>query len=477
MENQIRVRFAPSPTGYLHVGGLRTALYDYLYARKVGGTFILRIEDTDRNRYVEGAVENLIKSLQEVGLDYDEGPDCGGEYGPYFQSERTELYQKYAQELIDKGAAYPCFCTEDDLNAMREAQKETGHVVGYDGRCRNIPAEEAKARIAAGEPHVIRLKVPQEGEVVFFDVVRQRVVFQWETVDDQVLIKSDGYPTYHLANVVDDHLMGVSHVIRGEEWLPSTPKHIFMYEQFGWKTPKWVHLPLILNPDRSKLSKRQGDVAIEDFLKKGYLSEALLNFIALLGWHASGDRELFSIDELVKEFSFKRISKAGAVFDLEKLNWMNQHYMKTLDLGYITLKARPFFQDAGLPVDDMEKLSRIVEIARERVHTLLQMAQFSTIFYQLPSLDAEKADFAAQVSAQKVFAYWRDALAELDLNDDAAVNQLIKETGKACDVKGKHLYFPIRLALFGDYHGPEVPTLLRILGRQAAIDRFAALIK
>ncbi len=476
MKNQIRVRFAPSPTGYLHVGGLRTALYDYLYARKTNGKFILRIEDTDRTRYVEGAVENLIKSLNEVGLDYDEGPEVGGEFGPYFQSERTELYQRYARELVEKGAAYPCFCTTEDLEKMREEQKAAGTGMGYDGRCRHIDPAEAQRRIAAGEPHVIRLKVPMKGEVVFYDVVRGRVVFQWDTVDDQVLIKSDGYPTYHLANVVDDHHMGVSHVIRGEEWLSSTPKHLFMYQQFGWKPPKWVHLPLILNPDRSKLSKRQGDVATEDFLRKGYLPEALLNFIALLGWHDSGDRELFTLDELVRAFSFKRISKAGAVFDLEKLNWMNQHYMKTLDLGYIVIKALPFFQDAGLPVDDMEQLRLIIDFSRERVHTLQELAEFSKVFFTTPILDAEKSVFATQDAAQKIFAFWAEQIPSLDCNDDAAINALIKETTKVCGVKGKELYFPLRLALFGDYHGPEVAALLRIIGKEEAQKRFAGLL-
>ena len=310
MNSEIRVRFAPSPTGFLHVGGLRTALYDYLYARKTAGKFILRIEDTDRTRFIEGAAEKLIQTLKDVGLEFDEGPEKDGVVGPYYQSLRTEIYKKYIDELIEKDAAYYCFCSSDDLDKMREEQRAKGIDPKYDGRCRKLSKEERAKRLDEGKPFVVRLKVPQEGEITFYDIVREKVTFPWKMVDDQILIKSDGFPTYHLANVVDDHLMGITHVIRGEEWLSSVPKHLLLYEQFGWKPPKMAHLPLLLNPDKSKLSKRQGDVAVEDYLEKGYLPEALLNFIALLGWHPKGDRELFTLEELEKEFSMKRITKA-----------------------------------------------------------------------------------------------------------------------------------------------------------------------
>jgi len=477
MSTEPRVRFAPSPTGYLHVGGLRTALYDYLYARKVGGKFILRIEDTDRNRYVEGAVENLMKSLKAVGLNYDEGPDAGGEFGPYFQSERTEMYKKYAQELLDKDAAYPCFCTAEEQAKMREEQKAKGLDTGYDGRCRHISKEDAAQRVAGGEAHVIRLKIPTEGEVTFYDMVREKVTFGWDTVDDQVLIKTDGFPTYHLANVVDDHHMQITHVIRGEEWLPSTPKHIFMYEQFGWKAPKWVHLPLILNPDRSKLSKRQGDVATEDFLKKGFLPEALINFIALLGWHPSGDRELFSLEELVKAFSLKRITKAGSVFDLEKLRWMNQQYMKSLDVKDIANRSKTYFVEAGLDISDENKYVGIIDFARERAHTLPEMVEVANVFFRYPELDEEKLAFAAEEAPQKVFAYWAEKLAEKAEWSEAELNDLMKATTAETGAKGKNLYWPVRLALFGDFHGPDVPTLIAILGNVESAKRFKDLVK
>ncbi|MBT5421231.1 MAG: glutamate--tRNA ligase, partial [Candidatus Cloacimonetes bacterium] len=279
MSNEIRVRFAPSPTGYLHVGSLRTALYNYLYAKKVGGQFILRIEDTDQTRYVNGAVENLLSTLEAMGLDFDEGPEKGGDFGPYFQSERTEIYNKYVKELLEKGMAYRCFCTSEDLSKMRDEQKAKGLDTKYNGHCRNLTEKEINEHLENKDNFVIRLKIPLDGEITFYDIVREKVTFPWKMVDDQVLVKSDGFPTYHLANVVDDHLMEITHVIRGEEWLSSVPKHLLLYKAFGWKPPKLCHLPLLLNPDKSKLSKRQGDVAVEDFVNKGYLTETLLNFV------------------------------------------------------------------------------------------------------------------------------------------------------------------------------------------------------
>ncbi|HHE54163.1 MAG TPA: glutamate--tRNA ligase, partial [Caldithrix abyssi] len=326
----VRVRFAPSPTGYVHVGSLRTALYNYLFARHNKGQFVLRIEDTDRNRYVPGAVENLLETLQWAGLDYDEGPEKGGPYGPYFQSERMEIYSQHVQILLEKDAAYPCFCSEERLSAMREEQAQKNLPIMYDGHCRNIPKEQALERMK-NETHVIRLKVPRNGTTIVEDLIRGTVSFENNVIDDQILLKSDGYPTYHLANVVDDHLMKISHVIRGEEWLPSTPKHILLYQAFGWELPQFAHLPLLLNPDRTKLSKRQGDVAVEDYRAKGFLPQALVNFVALLGWNKGDDQEIFSLEELIEYFSLERVNKAGAVFDLKKLEWMNGHYIRNID--------------------------------------------------------------------------------------------------------------------------------------------------
>nr|HPR18439.1 glutamate--tRNA ligase [Candidatus Cloacimonadota bacterium] len=389
----------------------------------------------------------------------------------------TELYRKYAQELIEKGAAYYCFCTPEELEQQRLEQKALGLDTGYNEHCRNLSSAEIEANLVAGKPYVIRLKTPKEGEIVFYDLVRDRVSFPWQQIDDQVLIKSDGFPTYHLANVVDDHLMKVSHVIRGEEWLPSTPKHIFMYQVLGWKTPKWVHLPLILNPDKSKLSKRQGDVATEDYLKKGYLPEALLNFIALLGWHAPGNRELYTVDELVHDFSLKRISKAGAVFDPEKLNWMNSHYLKTLELGYIAIKAKPFFANAGFRITDQERFLLVTDVARQRVNTLAEMPEVARPFFFSPEFDEEAKALLSEENSQNIFRFWLQKLSDSFALNDESVNALIKETGMATGAKGKNLYFPLRLALFGCVHGPELTEILAILGKEEAIKRFDAVLK
>lgn len=477
MSNGIRVRFAPSPTGYLHVGSLRTALYNYLYAKNTNGKFILRIEDTDRNRYVEGAVENLIETLQAVGLEYDEGPDKGGDFGPYFQSKRTDIYKKYVQELLDKDATYHCFCTEDDLKKMREEQIAKKMDIRYDGRCRNLSKEQVQQNLAQGKPYVMRAKIPDEGEVVFFDIVRERISIKWETVDDQVLIKSDGYPTYHLANVVDDHLMKITHVIRGEEWLSSVPKHLFLYQSFGWKPPKMCHLPLLLNPDKSKLSKRQGDVAVEDFLKKGYLPEALLNFVALLGWHAKGDDELYTMDKLEKEFSLKRISKAGAVFDIEKLNWMNGHYLRELELGYIAIKAKPFFIEAGLDITDNEKYLKIVDVARNRISTLSEIIETAKPFFTISTYSEEDQQIIDNENSQKLFSFWLKNLKTMESITKENINQLLTRSTEELDIKGKDLYFPLRLALFGSVHGPELPVIFDILGKNEVINRLQKLIK
>ena len=476
MNNEIRVRFAPSPTGYLHVGSLRTALYNYLYARKTGGKFILRIEDTDRSRYVEGAVENLIETLQAVGLEYDEGPDKGGDFGPYFQSQRNDLYKKYFRELLEKDAAYYCFCTEDDLKKMREEQIANKMDVRYDGRCRNLSKEQVQENLAQDKPYVIRAKIPDEGEVVFFDIVRERVSIKWETVDDQVLIKSDGYPTYHLANVVDDHLMEITHVIRGEEWLSSVPKHLFLYNALGWKPPKMCHLPLLLNPDKSKLSKRQGDVAVEDFLKKGYLPEAFLNFVALLGWHTQGDDELYSLDKLKNEFSLKRISKAGAVFDVEKLNWMNGHYLRSLELGYIAIKAKSFFVEAGLDISDNEKYLKIVDVARNRISTLAEITEVAKPFFNISTYSEEDRQIINNENSQKLFSFWLDNLKALDSITEESVNQLLKQSTEELGIKGKDLYFPLRLALFGSVHGPELPVIFDILRKEETIKRLSKML-
>jgi glutamyl-tRNA synthetase len=471
--NEVRVRFAPSPTGYLHVGGLRTALYNYLFARKSGGTFILRIEDTDQKRYVPGALENLMSTLKAVGLEYDEGPDIGGDYGPYIQSERTDTYKKFTDELIDSGNAYYCFCTEERLDTLRDMQRRLKQSSMYDGKCRSLSQSEIEDNLSKNMPYVIRLKYPREGRTVFDDVVREKVAVDNSQIDDQVLIKSDGFPTYHLASVIDDHLMKITHVIRGEEWLSSVPKHLFLYRALGWHAPQFVHLPLLLNSDRSKLSKRQGDVAVESYLDKGYLPEALVNFIALLGWHAADDREVYTLSELEEAFSLERINKAGAIFDIEKLNWMDGIYIRKHEVSDIADRSRQFFLDAGIDISDHAKYLKVIDIARDHVVCLSQMVDHACMFYSDLSFSDEDREFIRQEPAQRIYAHWIDTLSTRKAWAKDDLTSLLKESMKELELKGKHFYFPLRLALFGSCHGPDIPVIIDILGKDEAIRRLS----
>ena len=472
LEQQVRVRFAPSPTGFLHVGGLRTALYNYLFAKRNNGKFILRIEDTDQKRYVPGAIENLVSILHKFGLDYDEGPDKNGEYGPYVQSKRIKIYRKYAQELITKNAAYYCFCSEERLKKLREQRKAAKlSQIMYDGHCRNLSKEEIEQNLANGLPYVIRLKVPKNESIVFYDKVRGKIEIQGNLIDDQILIKSDGYPTYHLANVVDDHLMKITHIIRGEEWLSSTPKHIIIYNALEWEIPKFVHLPLLLNPDGGKLSKRQGDVAVEDYLSKGYLPEALLNFIALLGWHAANDREIYSLKQMEKVFSLKRINKAGAVFDIKKLNWMSGLYIRQLDVKDFAERAKPFFVKAGIDISNEEKYLKVIANAQARVSNLSETIDHSKMFYGKLNFSDDDKIILAEENSQKIYSYWIKHLAKQDNWSAEDIKLLERKTIEYLGLNGKELYFPLRLALFGKCDGPDIPTIIDILGRDKTIKR------
>ncbi len=466
----IKTRFAPSPTGYLHVGGLRTALFNYLFARKQGGQFVLRIEDTDQSRQVEGAVENLLNTFTRLGIDFDEGPTQGGEKGPYFQSQRLDIYHKHIQLLLDANTAYPCFCSEDRLKEVRAKRQAEKLNTPYDRHCVSIPQNLA-IEMMKSQPYVIRLKSPESETVSFKDAVRGEVSFNSDEIDDQVLVKTDGFPTYHFANVVDDHLMGITHVIRGEEWLPSTPKHVLLYRYFGWTLPTFAHLPLLLNPDRSKLSKRQGDVAVEDYLAKGYLPEALLNFVALLGWNPGDDREIFSIAQLEQEFSIDRIQKSGAVFDVEKLKWMNGTYLKDLPLEKLSEIARPYFKDAGLKITDETTYQKVVDFARKRISLMTEIVSESSMFYQLPEFSPEDLDLLRKESSKTVLQYWLDQVPRKPVWTEGEIKELLKSTTQDFQVKGRDLYFPLRLALYGSCHGPDIPALIDILGTDEATVR------
>ncbi len=467
----VRVRFAPSPTGYLHIGGLRTALYDFLFARSMQGKCILRIEDTDQSREVAGAAVNLIDILHKLGIDFDEGPGIGGEFEPYTQSERLPLYHKHAEQLLESGNAYHCFCSPETLTAMREEQQANGQFVKYDRRCLSLSKEEVASKLAEGQRYVIRLKMPDNRIFSFDDVVRDRVEMDSAQSDDQVLVKSDGFPTYHLAATVDDHYMQISHVIRGEEWLSSTPKHLWLYECLGWEAPIWVHLPLILSTDRSKLSKRMNDVSVESYITKGYLKEALLNFVALLGWHTSDDRELYTLEEMCSAFSLERVNKAGAIFDLAKLDWMNGQYMRSLPLETIAERCELYFIAGGLDISDRHKYLRCVEVARERCTLLPEIVEYSKMFYMNAALSAEDMDTLAQPESQKVLSWFADELQKALPLDADKIHELTKLCTASIGVKGKALYTPLRLSLISQAHGPDLPNTFAILGDSEAIER------
>lgn len=487
----VRVRFAPSPTGYVHIGGLRTALYNYLFAQKNKGTYLLRVEDTDQSRFVEGAMEGMIDVMEWAGVPHAEGPMLvdgkvveKGEFGPYIQSQRNDIYKEHAEKLLETGKAYYCFCSRERLDAVREAQKAEGKTPKYDGLCRGLSYEEAKTKVAAGEPHVVRLRMPENTDISFNDMIRGTVTVNTAEIDDQVLIKTDGFPTYHLAVIVDDHYMGITHVVRGEEWLISTPKHVFAYEAFGWEAPTFVHLPVILNKEKKKLSKRQGDVAVEDFKKKGYLAEALINYVALVGWSPEDNQEIFSMDELIEKFSFERVSKSGGVFDLDKLNWVNNHYIKEADLDRIVDGCMPFVVEAGLmTVDELndkrEWFASIVDLMRERFNRLMDVTEHMSLFLEddvTPENDEAK-EMVEMEHVPEILAAFSAKLEALDVLEPALLKAALKEVQKETGYKGKNLFMPTRIAITGQLHGPDLNRMMAILGKETVLKRLAAYTK
>lgn len=469
----VRTRFAPSPTGYLHVGGLRTALYAYLFARQHNGTLILRIEDTDQSRKVDGAMEKLIEALHWAGIDFDEGPGKNGAYGPYVQSERLAIYRNHADRLIDMGKAYRCFCTPERLEQMR-----ANGATMYDRHCRSIPSDESKRRSASGESHVVRMMIPDEGELRFHDAIRGDVSFAFSTIDDQVLMKSDGFPTYHLAVVVDDHTMNVSHVIRGEEWLPSTPKHILLYRYFNWDIPVFAHLPLLLNTDKSKLSKRQGDVAVEDYRAKGYLKEALVNFVAFLGWNPGGEKEIFSLTELIREFTLDRVGKAGAVFNIDKLNWLNQQHIKLKSDAELLEMVRPVVRHKkGGGVADSYILA-VIHLMKERVVVLNDFVDACPYLYEDPATFDETA--TAKNWKPETPGHMRllaDNIRGLESYSASSLEASLRATADELKIGAGKLIHPVRLAVSGVAHGPSLFHMMETLGREITLRRIDAAIE
>jgi glutamyl-tRNA synthetase len=474
------VRFAPSPTGYLHVGGLRTALYNYLFARNRKGKFILRIEDTDRNRYVPGAVENLITTLGWAGIDYDEGPDKGGAYGPYLQSERMDIYKEHADLLIKNKKAYYCFCSSERLTSLREEQQKKNVQSMYDKHCLNLSEEEIRHNLSEELSHVIRLNVEHGKKIKFNDHIRGEVEFSSDVVDDQVLIKTDKYPTYHLANVVDDHLMKITHVIRGEEWLSSTPKHVILYEAFGWETPIFAHLPLLLNADRSKLSKRQGDVAVEDYKNKGYLKEALINFVALLGWTAGDDKEYYDIDELISKFSLDRVNKSGAVFNIEKLNWLNEEHLRKktdtelLQMLHSELKDSKYSKEKYTD----EYLLNVIGVMKERVSFVKEIFEKGSYFFEEPTL-YEEAGVKKRwnIKSSEILKQYAEKIELIASPIKEDYENALKETAAYFNIGNGNVIHPLRLAVSGVSGGPGIFDILYIIGKGKTLSRIKTIIE
>lgn len=470
---KIRTRFAPSPTGYMHVGNLRTALYAYLLAKHDGGDFILRIEDTDQGRYVEGAVDLIYKALKDTGLKHDEGPDIGGPYGPYIQSERRALYKEYAEKLVELGGAYYCFCDKERLDSVREAQEAAKLPPKYDGHCRSLSKEEVEEKLRSGIPYVIRQKIPKTGTTTFHDEVFGDITAPNDTLDDNILLKSDGLPTYNFANVIDDHLMHITHVIRGSEYLSSTPKYNLLYEAFGWEIPKYVHCSPVMKEAGKKLSKREGDASYEDFLAKGYSKEAILNYICLLGWNPGDDREIMSLEEMVEAFSVKGISKSPAIFDVEKLNWMNGEYIRKLTLEEFNKEAEPYYKQAVKRNVDHMILSECLHDRTEK---------FSDIPAQLDFID-ELPDYEIDLYTHKKMKTNPEnsleslermlpVLESIDNWDGETIHEKLFELIAEMGVKNGIVLWPLRVSLSGKAFTPGGGIeLARLLGKDETLAR------
>lgn len=470
-----RTRFAPSPTGYMHIGNLRTAIFEYLIAKHDDGDFILRIEDTDQTRKVEGATEFIYDTLKLCGFSIDEGPLNSKEYGPYVQSERIEIYQEYAHKLVEMGKAYYCFCTEERLNELREVANLNKVPFMYDGHCKNISREEALARIEAGEKYVIRQAMPKEGETVIDDVVYGKVVIDNSVLEDQILLKSDGYPTYNFANVIDDHLMKITHVVRGKEYLDQTAKYNLLYEAFGWDKPKYIHVAMVLGEDGSKLSKRNGDASFMDLYNEGYLPEAIVNYLVLLGWSPNSNQEVFSMDELIKEFSPERISKSSSQYDVKKLNWFNAQYIKKLeDDKYLEL-VMPFLKEAyDLTNKSEEWIKHLALIYKNHINYGKQIVSDVSLFFDKETKPSEECiEFMKNEEVPTVINAFKqeiEAISDWNIeNISNAINNVKEKTG----VKGKMLYMPIRIKVSGIMHGPELPDTIFLIGKDTVVDRLS----
>jgi len=478
-DKKVRVRFAPSPTGYLHVGGARSALFNYLFARRHGGDFLLRIEDTDRTRFVEGALAEIYDSLRWLGLDWDEGPQAGGPCGPYVQSERLDIYNNMAERLIAAGHAYRCFCTPERLAEVRAAQEKSGGATGYDRKCRGLPAEEIENNIKNGAPCVIRLKIPAGRAVAFDDIIRGRIEYQSDVLDDLVLIKADKFPTYHLANVVDDHEMGITHVLRGDEWIASTPRHVLLYEAFGWEPPKFAHLPVILAPDGGKLSKRKGAASVMDYKRAGFLPEALFNFLALLGWAPGGDREIMSIEEMTAAFSLEHVSPKASVFDEKKLEWMNGQYMAQCPSKTLAGEVAPIWKERGWLLDDTAEsyILQVIDLLKARSRRVTELADSASYFFTDPAEYEEKAakkHFNGEAAERLRFIAKK--LEEINDFTHAKLEEAYRAVSENQGVNVSSFIHPTRLAISGTSAGPGLFEMMEVIGKDRVIKRILAAV-
>ncbi len=471
---QIRTRFAPSPTGYLHIGGLRTALYAWLFARKYNGTFILRIEDTDQQREVAGATELIYRTMKETGLVYDEGPDIGGPMGPYIQSERKEIYAQYAHQLVDLGGAYYCFCTKEEIDHRREQAETAGGAFRYDRKCMPIPIDEARKRIEGGESYVVRQRIPDIGEAFFDDLVFGRISVDVSELEDGVLLKSDGLPTYNFANVVDDSLMGITHIIRGTEYLSSTPKYNLIYRSFGFDIPQYIHVPPVMKDAQRKLSKRHGDASYEDFITKGYLKEAILNYIALLGWNPRSEREIFTLDELVQAFDIEGLSKSPAIFDVQKLTWMNAEYIRAMDEETFTNTAMPYYRQVFEP--DSAQCGILRTILQPRLETLCQIPGKIVFMRELPEYDTELFVHAKMKTTKDgscvVLQKALDELQKAEPWTEQSVHESLLRVVELLSLKNGQVFWPVRIALTGMQVSPGgADEAAALLGKAESIRR------
>ena len=471
MTETVRTRIAPSPTGDPHVGTAYVAMFNYALAKRHGGSFVLRIEDTDRARSTKASEDMILDALRWLGLEWDEGPDVGGSFGPYRQSERSEIYREHVEKLVASGDAYPCFCTRDRLDELRAHQRENKLALGYDGHCRSIAAEDAAKRRAAGESHVIRLAMPTQGEAVVTDLLRGEIRIDNAQVDDQVLVKSDGFPTYHLANVVDDHLMEITHVIRAEEWISSLPKHVRLYDAFGWKKPVFCHLPLLRNSDKSKISKRKNPVSLNHYRRAGFLPEALLNYLALMGWAMPDDREEFSLAEFADEITLERISLGGPVFDVEKLTWLNGKYIRGLDVPELTSRISKEFLSE-------KYLEQVVALAHERIETLQDFFAYAGFFFSGDVEYDEKAlnrlvakGRTGPQTAKLLRQLMEEALDPLTEWNVETVEAALRTFCETKEVGPKEIFMPVRIAVTGRAATPPLFDTMAVLGKEVCRSR------